>query len=171
MNLLLLVLRFIHVITASLWVGFGVFSAMMLGPALRGLGPDAGKVMGALQRRGLATVMPLIALGTIISGFWLYWLVSGGMISSFAQSRAGLTFGIGGIVALAAYLLGITVTRPTMIRVTSVMQGIATAPNVEERTRLAGEAEQLRARADLAGKAGAMMLLLSAASMAVARYL
>ena len=170
MNLLLLTLRLVHIVTASLWVGFGVFSALMLGPALGDIGPDAGKVMGALQRRGLSTILPVIALGTIISGFWLYWVISGGLLTAFVASPPGITFGAGGVIALAAYLLGLLVTRPTTIRVITLMQSVSAA-TPDERSRVQSEAARLKARADLAAKTGAALLLLAAASMAVARYL
>lgn len=171
MNALLITLRLLHIVTASLWVGFGAFSALMLGPALGDVGPDAGKVMGALQRRGLSTVIPAIALVTIISGFWLYWLVSGGLLNTFVSSRTGILFGAGGVIALAAYLLGLIVIRPMTMKVAALMQSIPGVTNPDQRNQLIGEAKLLKARSDIAAKAGAALLLLAAASMAVARYL
>ena len=51
MELLLLVLRLVHVVGGILWVGFAVFVPFYLAPAIAEVGPDGGKVMAALQRR------------------------------------------------------------------------------------------------------------------------
>ena len=49
-----------------------VFAATMLMPSVRDTGPDGGKVMLALLRRGYMTILPVAALLTIVSGFWMY---------------------------------------------------------------------------------------------------
>jgi hypothetical protein len=170
MDLLILTLRLIHIVTGTLWVGFGVFVSLMLGPALGEVGPDAGKVMVALQRRGLTTVLPLLALASTLSGLWLYWKTSGGLLSAFLASGHGLSLAIAGGLAILAYMLGILITRPAMMGVNAAMQRMAAA-TPEERERLLGEAARLRTRGGVSGKWGAVLLILAAAGMAVARYL
>ena len=117
MDPLQLTLRLIHVLAGSFWVGFAIFVAFYLGPALDDLGPESGKVMGALQRRGMSTALPLLALATVASGVWLYWRASGQMFTSYLASSTGMTLGIGGLAAVLAFLLAMTVTRPTMMKV------------------------------------------------------
>ena len=72
MDPLVIVLRFVHVVFGALWVGMVVFTTFFLMPAIQEVGPDGGKVMAAVQRRGLMTVMPVLAIGALISGIWLY---------------------------------------------------------------------------------------------------
>ena len=61
MDPLVIVLRLIHVVAGALWVGMVTFATYFLQPALQESGPEGGKVMAAVQRRGLMTVMPILA--------------------------------------------------------------------------------------------------------------
>jgi hypothetical protein len=83
------VLRLVHVVTGALWVGMMAFSAFYLMPAVQEVGLDGGKVMAAIQKRGLMTVMPLLALGALISGIWLYIRAAAGMPAEFGRSPVG----------------------------------------------------------------------------------
>ncbi len=62
MDWLMVVLRLVHVVGGVLWVGMMAFTVVFLAPAIADVGPDGGKVMAALQRRRVMTVMPIIAL-------------------------------------------------------------------------------------------------------------
>ena len=57
--------------SGAMWVGMMAFMTFYLTPALNEVGPDAGKVMQALQKQKIMIVMPVIALLTIISGGWM----------------------------------------------------------------------------------------------------
>ena len=170
MNLLLVALRLAHVVLGALWVGMIVFTAIFLTPAIQEAGPDGAKVMAALQRRGIMTVLPIFAFGTLISGIWLYWRVSGGFQAGYLTSPAGLAFGLGGVAAVAAYAIGLTVMRPAMLR--AVALGQAPVPATpEEGARRAAEIQRLRARGTGAGRWVAELLVAAVAAMAIARYL
>ncbi len=169
MDFLVVVLRLVHILTAIVWVGFALFLPLYLAPAIEEAGPEAGKVMGALQRRGLMTLLPLVALASLLSGLWLYWHVSGGFSRSYLLSGPGHVYAMSGLLAIAAYLLGILVTRPAMMRVTGAMQSLGTA-SPQERERLLAAVQRDRARGTTAGRIGAVLLILAAAGMAVARY-
>src|SRR5688572_13718538 len=65
----LLVLRIIHILGGIFWLGSGLFTAFFLTPALGRVGPAAvGPVMSALQQRRLFTILPIVAVLTILSG-------------------------------------------------------------------------------------------------------
>jgi hypothetical protein len=168
---LVIVLRLVHVVAGSLWVGMMAFSAFYLMPAMQEVGPDGGKVMAAIQKRGLMTVMPLLALGALISGFWLYVRAGAGMPAEFGRSPVGMAFGLGGLAALVAWLLGVTVMRPSMMKAMALGQSLGPSAGAEERQRVMGEAQRLRGRAAAAARATAYLLLFAVAAMAVARYL
>ena len=173
MELLMIVLRLVHVVSGVLWVGMAVFTTIYLAPAVQDAGPEGGKVMAALQRRGVMTVMPLFAIATLLSGIGLYWRVSGGFRGSFVMSGPGLGYGLGGLAAIAAYAVGMTVARPSMLRAAALMQQMASAGDAGTATREATMAEvaQLRARSGAAGRLVVGLLVLAVAAMAVARYL
>lgn len=170
MEPLMLALRWIHVVAGSLWVGAAVFVAFVLQPAIEDAGPGAAPIMPALRRRGLMTVLPLLALATILSGMGLFWLVGGGDLQGFLGSTTGLTLGFGGVAALLAFLIGVLVMRPSMMGAASIFQSLASAPAAEQAGRLAA-ATELRSRGAQASRYVGILVLLATTAMALARYL
>ena len=171
MDVLLVVLRLVHVVFGAIWVGMAVFASMFLGPAIEDTGPEGGKVMAALQRRGLMTLLPLLGLGTLISGLWLYWRMSAGLHPGVLTSPVGLAFGFGGLAAVAAFVLGVAVSRPAMMRAGMLAQSAQSGTSAAERQGLVAEAGRLRARSVAAGRLSTWLLIFAAAAMSVARYL
>ena len=166
----MLLLRFAHVFFGALWVGMMAFQTFFLTPALAEAGPDSGKLMAALMRRRIPVVMPIVALITPISGFWLFQRLSGGAAAGLVRTPMGLAFGSGGVAALLAFLLGIVVMRPAMLRSTVVAASLASA-SLEERAQLSAELQRLRARGAMTGWVVMILLLYALGAMAVARYL
>ena len=167
--ILLLVMRFLHVVSAIFWGGTMMFSASFLFPAIVDAGPEGAKVGAALAKRRFLVIMPIVALVTILSGSWLYWRVSGGFQPMFMRSGMGMALGIGALCAIAAFVVGLVVVRPAMMQAGALSQQAAQAAAAERETLLA-RAQAMRARAGSAGRAVAMLLGLAAAAMALARY-
>jgi uncharacterized membrane protein len=166
----MLVLRFAHVFFGALWVGMMAFQTFFLMPALAELGPEAGKFMAALMRRRIPVILPIVALITLVSGFWLFQRLSGGAAAGLMRTPMGLAFGSGGLAALLAFLLGIVVMRPAMMRSTQLAQSLASASS-EERAMRSAEIQRLRARGAMTGWVVMILLLYALGAMAVARYL
>jgi hypothetical protein len=164
-----LALRFVHVLSGVLWVGTAVFVSAFLLPSLMEAGPAAGPVMAGLQKRKMVLYMPILAILAILSGARLLWIDSGGS-AAFFGSRAGMAFSVGGALAVLAFILGMTVTRPAMGRAGEIAQRMPSAPEAE-RPGLVAEMERLRARGAAAGQWVAVMVLGTTVAMAVARYL
>jgi len=156
MNWLMIVLRLVHIGSGAMWVGMMAFMTFYLTPALAEVGPDAGKVMQALQRQKIMIVMPVIALLTIISGIWLMMRLYAGP-SDFAASRMGMALNVGALSAIVAFLIGVIFMRPLMEKAMAT-----TDP---------AEAQKLRARGGMLSQWVARLLMLALGAMAVARYL
>ena len=171
MDPLVIVLRFVHIVFGAIWVGMIVFATFFLMPAIQEVGPDGGKVMAAVQRRGLMTVMPILALGALISGIWLYIRAGAGMPAEFGRSPVGMAYGLGGLAAVVAWVLGVAVLRPSMMKAMALGQSLGPSASGDERQRVMAEAQRLRARAAASGRATAYLLLFAVTAMAVARYL
>ncbi|HEX7025319.1 MAG TPA: hypothetical protein VF187_10925 [Gemmatimonadales bacterium] len=171
MSLPLVVLRLIHVLFGVLWVGFAVFVTLFLGPAVRDAGPDGGKVMAALQRRGVMTIIPGLGIVTLLSGLWLYWHLSNGFQADYLRSPTGHALGMGGVVAILAFGIGMSVARPAMMRAMALSQSLGSNPAGPDHAAQVALITKLRARADLGGRITAVLLLLAVAAMGVARYL
>jgi uncharacterized membrane protein len=167
----LIVLRIVHIVGGIFWVGSGLFTSFFLVPALGRLGPaGAGPVMGALQQRRLFTILPVVAVLTILSGFRLLQIVSAGFSSAYFDSRTGQTFLWSGVAAVIAFLLSLLVARPAMVRMGQISASMATMPEAERGARSA-EIGRLRRRSSVASIAATALLLGAAIGMAVARYL
>ena len=167
---LLLALRLVHIVSGALWVGMMAYTVVFLTPALRDAGPDGEKVMSALLRGGVRTAMPLLALTTMASGMWLFHRLSGGAPMAFLRTPVGSAFGIGGAAALTAFMLGLVVLRPAMGRATALGATLGSVATEEERAARTAEIRRLRTRAAAAGRGVALLLILAAGAMAVARY-
>jgi hypothetical protein len=106
----------------------------------------------------------------MISGIWLYLRAAAGMHAEFARTPVGMAFGLGGLLAIVAYALGIAMVRPSMLRAAALSQSAATA-KPEAQQALRAENVRLRARGARTSRLVGAMLILAAAAMAVARYL
>ena len=166
---LTIVLRLVHVLSGVVWVGFALFAAFYLMPALAEAGPDGGKVMLALDRRNLLTTIPVVALLTVLSGIWLY-LRAAHLAPGFGASRMGITLGIGGAVAIVALLIGVSVISPSMNRAVAAVKQASQATADEERQALLSQATNLRVRAAGAARLASLLLIVAAAAMAIGRY-
>lgn len=167
----LIVLRLLHVVTGVLWVGTMMFMTFYLLPALKGAGPAAaGPVMAGLAKRGMMTVLPLIALVTVLSGLGLIWLASNGDLASYARTPSGRLFTSAGGLAILAFAIGITVSRPAGIASGRLAARLATVTDPAERDALGAELAKLQRRNSLASKVVAVLVLLATMGMAIARY-
>ena len=162
--------RIIHVLGGVIWVGSMFFISMFLIPSMTEAGPDAGKVMAALNRRKFMIVIPIIALLTMLSGIWLYWRVSMGFNSAYMSSGPGRAYGLGATMAIVAFLIGMTITRPAMVKMNNLMASAATA-SATERDTIMAEAQGARARGARWGRVIAFLLIGAATLMALGRYL
>jgi hypothetical protein len=169
MDLGLIVARIIHVLTGVFWVGAMVFVSAFLIPSLAEVGPDAGKVMAALERRKFMIIMPVIGTFSILSGLWLYWKASSGFQMEYMKSGPGHAYAFGAIFAIGAYAVGMTVTRPAMMKATALGRAAATASE-SERPAILAQAQALRKRGATGGNIVALLLVLTALMMAVGRY-
>ena len=171
MDFLVLTLRLIHVVLGVFWAGTLIFFAVFLIPSVRDAGPDGAKVMAALQRRRFLDVMPVVAALTTVSGFWLYWRMSTGLGSAWAASPGGIALGVGGVLALLAFGIGVAVMRPAALRAGALAQAAAQAPEGPDRAAQLATVQQLRGRSARAGRLVAALLAAVTVLMAAARYL
>jgi len=166
----LLLMRIVHVFVGVFWAGAVLFIAGFLFPSVRAAGPAGGQIM---QQLTLVRRMPVWLMGaavlTLLSGFGLYWhdgMVSG---SAWFGSGPGKVFGLGGLLALAAAVLGMAVNSPTAKRLGALMGAIQAAGRAPSADELA-EARRLQARLGTATLTVAILVGLATLAMAIARY-
>jgi uncharacterized membrane protein len=170
MDPILILLRVAHVVGGVFWAGALLFVVHFLEPAVRDTGPDGARVMQALQKRRYLDVVPAMAALTLLSGFGLYWRAFGRLHPGPGASGAELTLGIGGLAALVAFVIGMTLMRPSALRIGRLGAELALAPP-DRKEACAEEIARLRARMRRAGRWVAALLGIAIVSMAVGRYL
>ena len=170
-QLTIIILRLIHIVGGVFWVGAMVTLARFVLPSVAALGPAGGAVMREIgQVRKLPIAMNFAGLFTILSGFGLYWQMESLSNHTFSRSATGMTFGLGGLIALIAAVIANVVTRPTAQRMIAVGTTISTQSTPATPAQQA-ELGQLREKMRKVTAVVAGMLMLTTMLMAVARYI
>ena len=165
----LIVLRIIHILGGIIWVGIGLFMVFFLAPALQSIGPAAGQVMGALQKRKFMVILPIIAILTILSGLRLMMIASGNFGAGYFQSPMGRTFAGAAVAAILAFVIGIAVNRPAMMKMGTLQQSMSSDPVSKD--KIAAEIRKLQQRMAVVGFVVTALLLIAAIGMSIARYM
>jgi uncharacterized membrane protein len=165
----LLLLRLIHILGGIFWVGSGLFTAIFLLPVLAKAGPSAAHVATGLQKRRLMLVLPITALLTMASGARLMAITSNGFSRDYFTLASGKMYAVSAIAAIVAFLLSVIVSRPAAARMAELSHMAASGET--DRQRLNAEIQRLQRRTAFSSTIAVVLLVLSAAGMAVARYL
>jgi hypothetical protein len=171
MDITLLVTRIVHVGFGVFWAGTIFFMVFLLEPSVRSVGPDGGRVMGALQQRGFLTIMPVVALLTILSGAFLYWQVFAGVGMEWITTPFGTALTIGGIASLLAFGQGFFLMRPASLKIGVLVASMGSVSDDPERETVLAEIAGLKARSRTHARWVALWLGIAVLTMAIARYL
>ena len=107
MNILMLVLRIVHVCAGIFWGGGALMMNFFFGPTVRATAQVGQQFAGhMLLRTKFVTVMTTMAALTIVAGAGLYWIDSDGFTSAWQSSNAGIGFGIGGLFGFVGFVFG-----------------------------------------------------------------
>jgi len=158
--------RVAHVLFGTFWAGSVFFAVLYLNPSVIEAGPEGGKVMGILQRRGWMNAVIVIALVTVLSGFYLLWSMSGHFSSGFMGSRSGILLSVGMLAGLVALCIGLFGTVPANRRMGAIAAGAAGRggpPSPEE----VAEMTRLRDRIGLLVRVVGVLMLVAVVTMAL----
>lgn len=171
MDLVIIVLRIVHIGSAVMWAGGAVLFTLFLEPTINALGPDGEKVIAELvERRRVPIFFAVTSTLTILAGWLLYWIDSSGLDPSWITSPSGLVFTTGGLFATAAWLLGPIAVTPAVGRVSAIgaeMKAAGGPPPVEMLARMHAAQERLHR----IGLADLGLIAVAVLAMATARYL
>ena len=166
-----IVLRILHIGSGIFWVGTAWFFFGWVEPTSKAIGPQAGPFLHHIvaKRRITRAVVGASTLN-VAAGALLYWRDSGGLNGAWIASPTGIGFTIGGLAAISAWIIGMSVISPTVERLDAVGGAMAAAgrpPTNEE----AGAFHVLEVRLHRAGIADSALLALAVLMMATSRYL
>ena len=171
MNLPVLIGRILHVGLGVFWAGTVFFVVFLLEPSVRSVGPEGGRVMQALQKRGMLTILPVVAVLTILSGGFLYWRLFRESRMVWFATPFGMALTIGGVASLLALGQGFFLMRPATLGVGRLSASLGNTPEGGERDALLAEIAGLKLRSRTHMRWAALWLGIAVLTMAVARYI
>ncbi len=171
MDAYMITFRIIHIVSAILWVGSGVFFVAFVGPTLQAFGPEGGKFFAHLVRQRKAVVwFVTVSTLTVVAGGFLYWRDSGGLDLDWIQTGFGIGLTVGAVAGITAWLLVLLVLTPTVNRLLELggqVAGGGGPPSQELMTKL----QATQSRQKRVSFAITTLILIAAVAMATARYL
>ncbi len=168
----MLVLRFLHIVAGTLWVGSAFLFVGFIGPSAAEVGPSAGPLLSAaVKKRKVAKVITVLGLTTVIAG-WIMWLRdldSAGSLSNWLDSRFGLVLTIGALLATGAFFMGYFGVGRNVERMVDLGDAIREGGQPPTEQQMA-EMGRLGSLLEKHGKTDLVLLLLAVAAMSTARY-
>jgi hypothetical protein len=167
----MVVLRVVHILAGVFWVGAALTTLLFIQPTAREVGPAAAPFMTHLAGRKRLIDFVLSAAGlTVLAGLLMYWRVSGGLDGDWLTSAPGISLTVGALCAIAAFSLGLSVVRPTIMATLAIGRDVAASggpPTPEQ----AAELQALQKRGKAVGQVIVPLLVFAVIGMAAARYL
>ena len=171
MDTYMVVLRIVHILAGVFWVGAALTTFLFLQPTAREVGPAAGPFMAHLAGKKRLVDWVLRAAGlTILAGLLMYWRVSGGLDTDWIGSAEGIAVTVGALCGIAAFSLGLTVIRPSIMATLAIGKAVAESggpPSPEQGAQL----QALQKRGHAVGQVIVPLLVVAVSGMAAARYL
>ena len=167
MDIVLIVLRLLHVLGGIFWVGGALAMTFFITPTIMATAEAGQKFMGhLLTQTKFSHMMTIAALSAIIAGAILYWIDSDGFTSDWMMAGPGIGFGIGAVFALIGFGAGLMIPRngAAMAKLAAQFKG---APTPGQQAQMAA----LQKRQRMISAINAHSLLVTAVLMGIARYL
>ncbi len=172
-QIVIVLLRLLHVGAGVFWVGSAVTTSFLMLPTVRATGPVGGQFLGEFMRRNrYHHLMMVSGLVTIATGLALYWDFYVGLAWSLSHPGPETVFGLGGLVAIVVAVAANTLIPSVSRQLAAIgariqsqgKDGAAPAPE------LLSERNRLSLRLAHIGMANASLLVVAVALMAVGRY-
>ena len=167
MNILVLILRLLHIIGGVFWVGGALAMNFFVAPTMRATG-DAGKQFAGhlMGKTRFSNAMMGAGIASIAAGFILYGIDSNWFTSDWQSSGPRIGFSIGALFALIGLVTGIMNgnNNKAMGQLGARIQG---KPTPEQAARLGA----IQKQQSWVVPANTYSLILALVFMAIARYL
>ena len=169
MNVIMIVLRIVHIFSGVFWVGTSFFNIGFLQPTVQGTGNEGRKVMQYLtsQTRFTITVYTAATL-SLLSGWTMYWILFGFRLSVLS-SGYGLLLSIGGLAGTIAWVIAIVFVRRILGQMAAIGKSIQEqggVPTPEQGSQLQASSAQLLKL----GQRGVWLMVVALLGMSIAQY-
>ncbi|MDB5094490.1 MAG: hypothetical protein JWO85_2591 [Candidatus Eremiobacteraeota bacterium] len=163
-------LRPLHIVAASAWFGSALIFHGFVEPTAAALGKSAEPFFLRFLSGPFRTAISLAAVVTIAAGMGMYWHDSSGFTNGWIFSATGLSYTTGGVAALLALVIALTVTGPNTLKLGALEREFnANGWNL-------GDADlqrlhRAKRRLQYGGRIGTGLLFVALVAMVVARAL
>ncbi|MCB0035475.1 MAG: hypothetical protein KDE51_15690 [Anaerolineales bacterium] len=159
----MIILRIIHILSATFWVGTTLFIVFFLEPTIRALGPDGGKFMQRLiGGTHFSLAMAVSSWLTVGAGVLMYGPVTGWSWPIVFGPRLALT--LGAVAGIAAGVVGTAVNGRASGRLQKLGKAIA-AQGKPPSPAQAAEMKQLQTTIRQGSWLGASLMVLAILGM------
>ena len=165
MNLLLVLLRLIHIVGAFAWVGLGATMSFYVAPAAVAAGENGFRYMKSLfSQSGFAMSFAVVSGITTLAGILLYLI--GGASSHFSQT-GNIVLGIGALAGLAAAVHGGAILGRTTRAVGEAVSKLGASVSAADMTQL----NELTTKMVTQSRHSLILMVVALVCMGSARYL
>ena len=161
---LMIGLRLVHVLAGTAWVGSALILLLFIFPMSRRHGLEGSRLVQRMVEAGLARWMASLSGATVLAGFFLYARDSRIGGAGWSQTPVGMALGIGGALGFVAALIGGAYVGRAAKALANLGDRIGSDEGAP--ARMLAEKQMMSG-----GRITVVLLILSTASMAVARYL
>jgi hypothetical protein len=168
-DLILVLLRILHIVLGVFWAGSVFFVASFVLPTARAAGPAGGPFMRRFAMSGFINALTGSGVITVLTGLALMWYASGQLNAAWFGSPTGIVLSIGALSAIVALGIGLAVSRPAAMRMKALAEAIEAAGGTPTEAQLA-ELPALQAKMAGAVRWVSILLLIAVICMAGARY-
>jgi len=167
-----IVFRILHIGAGIVWVGSVFFLVAFVQPSAAAIAPAGAPFMSELLgARRLVDRILIMASVTIVAGLILYLrdMNDAGGFGDLVGTNDGVALTIGGVAAIAAFLVGLFGTRPNVRRLLGLGRQIASAeqPPAPE---LAAQVASLQDLTKMLARISLGLLGITVIAMSTARY-
>lgn len=168
MDVLMVLLRLIHIVSGVFWAGAIFFMVSFITPSVAATGEEGRKFMQYLGlRTRLSTAFLIAATLTALSGLIMYLILFG---PDAVTSTYSVVLGIAGVAGLTGWVLGYVISYRTIARM-KVVSGQIQAANKPPSPDQLSEMQALSERLTTGTRVTAVLLTIAVVGMAVAQYL
>ena len=166
----LIVLRLVHILAATFWVGAALMLTFYISPTVGATQASGQDFMRHFMGKTTFNLMMWAsALLAVIAGSLLYWMDSNGFKSAWMGTGPGIGYSVSATFDFLGLITGIFQNRNSnaMAALGGQIQGQGKPPSPEQAAQLQGLGKALAT----GGTFNAIFLILATIGMAIARYL
>ena len=166
MDILMIILRLIHIFAGIFWVGAGLFMAIIIIPAMQNM--RSGQLIQMIMRHShFDRAMMISALLTTLAGVWLYIRVSDGFNADWMRDPGSMVLSIGAVAGILAFGHGGAALGPATGKFSQLAKEIEGEPTEEQRNNMMA----LQARIATHSRISLILMIIAVIGMASARYI